>query len=295
MREIKIPQRLMDAVAGDDCAERLHWLAALPDQVAEIASGWSLELADPLVPGGQSAWVAPARNQAGEALVLKVGWRHWEAEHEADALRLWDGDGAVRCLATRSLEGTIALLLERCRPGRQLIRLPEPAQDVVLAHLLRRLWQHEPPTGHPFDSLEGMCDRWADSFELAFETDRRGLDPGLARAGIETLRRLPATAGRSVLLCTDLHAANVLSAQREPWLVIDPKPFVGDPAYDAVQHMLNCEQRLATDPARLSRRMAELLGVDPERVRLWLFARCVQESLQDITMREPARRLAAYS
>jgi streptomycin 6-kinase len=94
------------------------------------------------------------------------------------------------------------------------------------------------------------------------------------------------------LLCTDLHAGNVLAADREPWLVIDPKPFIGDPAYDAVQHMLNCDERLATNPAGLSRRMAELLGVDPERVRLWLFARCVQESLHDVTMRDPARRLA---
>jgi streptomycin 6-kinase len=74
--------------------------------------------------------------------------------------------------------------------------------------------------------------------------------------------------------------------------VIDPKPFVGDPAYDTVQHMLNCDERLATNPAGLSRRMAQLLGVDPERVRLWLFARCARESLHDPTMRQPARRLA---
>jgi streptomycin 6-kinase len=59
-----------------------------------------------------------------------------------------------------------------------------------------------------------------------------------------------------------------------------------------VQHMLNCDQRLATDPADLAQRMAQLLEVDPERVALWLFARCTQESLQDLTMREPARRLA---
>ena len=94
-----------------------------------------------------------------------------------------------------------------------------------------------------------------------------------------------------MLLCTDLHAGNVLSSQRQPWLVIDPKPFVGDPAYDAIQHMLNCD-RLAEDPAGLATRMAALLAVDPERVMLWLFARCAQESLHDATMREPARRLA---
>jgi streptomycin 6-kinase len=95
-----------------------------------------------------------------------------------------------------------------------------------------------------------------------------------------------------VLLCTDLHAGNVLAAEREPWLVIDPKPCVGDPAFDAVQHMLNCDERLVTDPVGLSQRMADLLEVDPDRVRLWLFARCGQESLHDLTMRGLAHQLA---
>jgi streptomycin 6-kinase len=106
------------------------------------------------------------------------------------------------------------------------------------------------------------------------------------------LRELPRSADRNALLATDLHADNVLSSQREPWLVIDPKPFVGDPAFDAVQHMLNCDARLAADPAGLADRMARLLDVEAARVRLWLFARCAQESLHDATMREPARLLA---
>jgi streptomycin 6-kinase len=290
---ILIPQQLADAVDEDDYPARCDWLAALPQIIEDIASDWALELGEPYLPGGQCAWVAPARNPAGDELALKVGWRHREAEHEPDALRFWDGDGAVRCFATRSLEDTTALLLERCVPGAPLkCSLPEPEQDVVLAGLMRRLWARHPQDGHPFGSLKDMCDQWADWFELDFAADRRGLDPGLAREGITTLRELPSTADRGVLLCTDLHAGNVLAAQRWPWLVIDPKPFIGDPAYEPVQHMLNCDERLATDPAGLARRMAGLLDLNPERVRLWLFARCAQESLHDLTMREPARQLA---
>lgn len=52
-----------------------------------------------------------------------------------------------------------------------------------------------------------------------------------------------------MLLCTDLHGDNILAAQRESWLAIDPKPYLGDPAYDTLQHMLNCEGRLAAHPA----------------------------------------------
>lgn len=290
---IRIPAQLADAVEEDDYPERLQWLAALPGVVEEIASSWELELGDPYLPGGQCAWVAPARNSAGEELVLKVGWRHREAEHEADALRFWDGHGAVRCFATRSLDDTTALLLERCTPGHQLnCSVPEPEQDAIIARLLHRLWSRQPQDEHPFGSLEEMCTMWADWFEVDYAGASHGLDPGLARTGIAALRELPGTARSSVLLCIDLHAGNVLAAGREPWLVIDPKPFIGDPAYDPIQHMLNCDQRLAADPAALAHRMAELLDLDRERVRLWLFARCAQEALHDPTMREPARRLA---
>jgi streptomycin 6-kinase len=93
-------------------------------------------------------------------------------------------------------------------------------------------------------------------------------------------------------LLTDLHHFNVLAARREPWLVIDPKPYVGDPAYDALQHMLNFPDRLAADPGGLADRMARLLDLDPRRVRLWLFARCVQESVDEPALREVAARLA---
>jgi streptomycin 6-kinase len=84
-----------------------------------------------------------------------------------------------------------------------------------------------------------------------------------------------------MLLATDLHAGNVLRAEREPWLVIDPKPFVGDPAYDATQHLSNCGARLRTDPQGTISRFAEFLEVDQERVRLWMFARAAAEPRDD--------------
>jgi streptomycin 6-kinase len=290
---IEIPRRLRRSVEEDDDPRRHAWLARLPEQIAQLATSWSLVVGEPLLPGGQCAWVAPAPNHAGRELVLKLGWRHPEAEHEADALRLWDRDGAVRCVADEMLEDTIALLLERCMPGTPLkSALPEPDQDVVLATLLRRLWDHQPPERHPFRPLHVICDDWADSFERGFDTDDRGLDPALARDAIALLHELPRSAGDAVLLCTDLHAENILAAEREPWLAIDPKPFIGDPAFDVIQHMLNCDARLASDPVALARRMAGLLELDSDRVELWLFARCAQEALNDPTMRALAALLA---
>jgi streptomycin 6-kinase len=102
---------------------------------------------------------------------------------------------------------------------------------------------------------------------------------------------LPDTADRQVLLCTDLHAGNILAAQREPWLVIDPKPYLGDPAFDPLQHLLNCE-RLTSDPVGLAHRMADLLELGPDRLVAWLFARCVLESLDQPALACVAARLA---
>jgi streptomycin 6-kinase len=228
--------------------------------------------------------------------VLKVGFRFsgGDERDEAAGLRVWDGNGAVRLYAAHESESAYALLLERCLPGTPLGQaLPEPEQDLVVVGLLRQLWA-QPHAAYPFRPLAQMCAAWAEEFEQEYAAagaaDRIG--PGLARAGIALFRVLPETAGDQVLLCTDLHGDNILAAQRAPWLVIDPKPYVGDPAYDLLQHMLNCEDRLAADPAALVTRMAGLAGMDAGRVRQWLFARSVQESIGSPLMRQVARQLA---
>jgi streptomycin 6-kinase len=270
-----LPRNLVHAAEAEG---RQGWLAtALPAALGQVHQMWSLRAGEPFQPGGQTAWVAPARDASGARLVLKIAWPHPDAAHEADGLRAWAGNGAVRLRAAHDFGDATALLIERCLPGTPLSGRPEPEQDLVVAALLRRLWI-EPDREYPFQSLQLMCRQWADSFEQRAAAGQLPLDPGLARAGIALFRELPATATSQVLLCTDLHAGNVLAAAREPWLAIDPKPYVGDPAYDPLQHMLNCDERLRSDPHGLARRMAGLLGLDPGRVLLWLFARCVQES-----------------
>jgi len=294
--EFEVPRNLVRALE-EDAEPRLvrgRWMAALPFIVSEVARRWSLGLGRPFQPGGSASWVAPVRNDRGERLVLKVGLPHDEALHEAEGLRAWNGEGAVRLHDALVIDETRALLLETCEPGIPLSRLAAPEQDAVVAGLLRRLWI-EPAVAHQFRPLQSMCDAWADAFEktLASFADRGGLlDPGLTGAGIELLRGLPATSERSVLLCTDLHPQNVLAASREPWLMIDPKPYVGDPTYDAVQHMLNFRARLSADPAGFVKGMAGLLDLSADRLRQWLFARCVQESIEQPHLGDVANSLA---
>lgn len=257
---------------------REPWLQGLGEHIEGAARRWSLTLAEPFEPGGQTAWVAPAHSVEFGDVVLKIGWWHMEGADEAAGLRAWGGDGAVRVFADERLTpSTTALVLERCEPGTTLAEQPEEEQDLVIAELLPRLW-HRASEARGFRPLQAMCDYWADSFEKKLALGNDAIDPGIARQGVALFRTLPGSASEQRLLCTDLHAGNVLASQREPWLVIDPKPFVGDPTYDALQHLLNCEERLLADPEGLVARFAGLLGLDADRLLAWLFARCVVES-----------------
>ena len=213
------------------------------------------------------SWVAPAALADGTSAVLKLGMPHMEGEHEIPGLRFWDGNPTVRLIEADDDLG--AMLLERGEPGTLLRELPEPEQDTVIAGLLRRLWRR-PSEPHPFRPLSDLMAHW--SRETQANTERWP-DAGIVREGLRLFTELPRSAPVEVLLATDLHAGNVVRAQREPWLVIDPKPFLGDAAYDATQHLLNCEARLRSDPDRTIRHFADLLSVDHERVRLWTFAR----------------------
>jgi streptomycin 6-kinase len=260
----RVPERL-----AEHSADRGGWLEALPDLVVGLARRWSLTLGAPFEPGGECAWVAPA----GDDLVLKVGWTHDEARDEAAGLRTWNGRRTVRLLDADVEGTTTALLLERASPGTPLATREGPEQDVVLAGLLRRLWV-DPGMGHPFRPLHEMCDAWIEEAR----PELGHLDAGLVRDGLALFAELPRHQTDQVLLATDLHAENVLAAQREPWLVIDPKPYVGDPAYDVLQHLLNDRAQLLADARGFARRMAGLTGLDGDRVVAWLFARCVVEA-----------------
>ncbi|MBI4940197.1 MAG: kinase [Actinobacteria bacterium] len=284
---LALPSQLRAVAASGDEPGLGEWVAdRLPAAVRAATRRWALRLEPPYEPGGYCSWVAPGVDGGGRSVVLKVGWPHEDSTWEPVALRLWGGDGAALLLDVLDgldPDGTRALLLERCDPGvtlgRTFVGADEPEQDVVLAGLLRRLWASPAPDGLP--ALEAMCARWVAEFRLrrAARGAAAPLDDALVEAGLAEYLALAASAPEQVLLCTDLHAGNVLSARREPWLAIDPKPHVGDAAYDATQHLLNCPDRLAADPVGLARRMAGLLDVDPNRVVRWLFARGVVESL----------------
>lgn len=211
----------------------------------------------------------------GAGAILKIGLPHMEGLHEIAGLRYLDGDPTVRLLDAE--ENLNAMLLERCDPGKPLRSLFQPDQDVIIAGLLKRFWR-VPDEPHPFRPLSLLIEHWVSETKRA---ESRWHDSALVLDGFSAFDQLTSTSFSNILLATDLHAGNVLSSTREPWLVIDPKPFVGDRAFDATQHLLNCRARLRFNSRELITRVADLFELDYDRVRLWTFARLAAEPRED--------------
>jgi streptomycin 6-kinase len=230
-----------------------------------------LTLGEPYV-AGAAGYTVRAELQDGTRAVLKLVFPHRESEHEADALAHWNGDGAVALLAhDRERQ---ALLIERCEPGTPLGDLGlDGALDVAVA-LLPRLWK---PAGEPFRPLAEEAAWWAGYLPGRWEAWGRPFERQLLDAALDALRSLPATtAGEHVLLHQDLHAGNVLAAEREPWRAIDPKPLVGEREFGIAALVRGGELGHGRHPVvhRLDRLTSEL-GLDRERARLWALGQTI--------------------
>ncbi len=242
------------------------WLASLPGKLAEAADQWSLRLGRPYE-GSYVSLVLPATRDDGAEVVLKLQLPHPESDHEATALRTWGGAGAVRLLA--HAPELHALLIERCVPGAHLATLDvDDALDVFVG-LLPRLWIS---AGEPFTPLASEALGWATALPARWERSGRPFGRSLVDAAVDVLRELAGSQDDSVLLHQDLHADNVLSAEREPWLAIDPKPLVGERAFGIAPVVRAYE--LGHDRRAVRHRLDRLsdeLGLDRERARGWAF------------------------
>src|ERR1700712_554460 len=143
---VRIPESLrVGVIAWQD--DGPDWADSLPALAAHACEHWELTLGDPYE-GGHVAWVAPAERADGTLCVLKLPYPDDESQHEADALELWNGDGAVRLLEREDM--TRALLLERIDPGTTLLELPDAEEATAIAcALLPRLW-------HPLEGASGF-------------------------------------------------------------------------------------------------------------------------------------------
>ncbi|MFF5333990.1 aminoglycoside phosphotransferase family protein [Streptomyces sp. NPDC013181] len=272
---IVIPEEFARTTIAREGEAGAAWLRELPGLAAQLADGWSC-VPDGEVMFGGVGIIVPVRRDGTPPAVLKVSFPHPGNDHEPDAFVAWDGRGAVT-LYERD-DARYAMLLERATPV-TLAEAAEGDEVVTVAARLGRRLAVPAPAGLP--RLSERADAWEeelrkDAAELTHALPRPVLDAALATVR-ELGRNQPET-----LVHGDLHGRNILRAEREPWLAVDPKGYVGDPAYDAGTLLKSRAFTLAEADDlhaavhRVIAVYADAAELDRERVRRWAQLHAVQ-------------------
>jgi streptomycin 6-kinase len=265
---MQLPQAFVETWAHEP-----EWLAAIPGLLRELAGDWSLELEDPI--DTPYSLVVPT----GDAMLKLNAPSHFEAEHEADALERWDGRGAVRLLARDDQRR--AFLMERCVPGTTLWKAADRADAVeldVMTELLSRLRCRD--DDRRFRLLADVADRWAAELPDRYELAGKPFERKLLDFALDVFSSVDPSA--RFLVNQDLHGLNVLRATREPWLVIDPKPLVGEQEINGVSLVRNAAAGRQSGPS-VEGWLDALrdLGYDRERAHAWAVAHTLAWSWEE--------------
>lgn len=256
-----------------------RWVRELPALLDWCAARWSLTLL-PREHELSFNFVTPALRADGTSAILKVGFPNAELLSEIEALRVYAGRGINRLLEAAPERG--ALLLERLQPGRMLVELAvedDERATAVAAEVMRALWRPA-PAQHRFPNVSD----WIGGMVKLRPTFGGGTGPFPERLVTQAERlfdELLASAPPPVLLHGDLHHYNILTAQRRPWLAIDPKGVIGEPAYETGALLRNPFPTAAGWPdlrhllARRVDLLAERLELDRQRILGWGAAQCV--------------------
>ncbi len=266
--------RTMVEVYGE---EGTGWLARLPGLLLSLEQQWSLTVMPPFVPLTYN-YVAPAVRSDGLDVVLKVGFPSAEFSSEMEALRLYDGHGIVQLLEADPERG--AMLLEYLKPGTPLSSLTDDEEATsIAAAVMSQLWRPA-PIEHQFPTVA----TWASGLgrlRKQFDGTTGPLPAALVERAEALFTELLASASEPVLLHGDLHHDNIVRAERQPWLALDPKGLVGEPAYEVgalLRNQLPEPLTLSNGGRILARRLdqlAEELNPDRERLRAWGVAQAV--------------------
>ncbi len=244
------------------------WVDGLPTLLAACERDYGLTVGAPFELSYN--YVAPARRADGTDVVLKLSPHGDDFRHELTATRHFAGRGMARLLESDETRGIA--LLERLLPGRMLVELGDDERETeIAAEVMLALRRGAPP-----DTTLPTTRDWFAAF-AKHRTEHGGPGP-LPRDAFEygeaMYEELLRTSGQPVLLHGDLHHYNILSAERAPWLAIDPHGVVGEAAFETGAYFGNPADLLTRPhPERILERrahvFAERLGLDRQRVLAW--------------------------
>lgn len=247
------------------------WLDGLPDLLNGACDQWGLEVGSPF-DGGSVSYVAPAK-RGEQQLVLKIQWPHEECMYEADALKLWNGNGAAQ-LIEHDAQNHI-LLMERCIPGLTLAESDIADPIGIAASVVQKLWV---PASGSFKHISDEAKDWhvdlsANANKMAKIGARKIID-----AALDYLVELPKSLDEQdlseiVLTHQDLHGLNIISSERDGFLAIDPKPLLAPREFSLAPIIRSAELGHSEKEViyRLDRLTSEL-GLDRQKTAAWTIA-----------------------
>jgi streptomycin 6-kinase len=247
----------------------------LPSEIRAMAAQWELR-PDGKAKQGARSTVLPVRTSDGALAVLKIGFPDAASEHEHLVLRRWGGNGAVQLL--RADPPRRALLLERLH-AQTLDTLPDVDACEVVARLYPRI---HVPAMPQLPTLTSYVEQWVSDFEALPRS--APIPHRLVEQAIALIREVGDEPANTVVHGY-LDYEHVLAADREPWLVIAPKPMNGDPHFELAPMLWSRWDELAGNIRDGVRRrfytLIDAAGLDEERARAWVVVRVVREAIRD--------------
>lgn len=259
------------------------WLEQLPSLVQSCYDKWALTQ-DGEFQDLSFNFALPVR-RLGERAVLKLGPHPKGLAREARALLAYDGCGAVRLLEQDESAG--ALLMERALPGNSLRESTEQEALASVSVVAERLLSVKTEKLSKAFTPVGT---WGLGFEkfLRESQGTHSIPTEMIFEADGIFKQLQRTAERETLLHADLHQSNILKAEREEWLAIDPKGIWGDPAYELGAFVRNPMPTLAerknleTVLANRLDYFAKNFGFGRERIWGWSYSQCVLAAIWSI-------------
>ena len=277
-----LPYRFVANIKNYFGEEGMKWLSRLPSLIDGAIQRW--DLTDIQQIDNLSVNYVAFAKRDGEEVVLKIGVINHEFISEMTALRIFDGDGAVRLL--ESDEDNYMFLMERVRPGTMLVALEDDERRTHIAcDVMTHLWRPAPEgpliqLSEWFEGLKGL--------RVRFDGGTGPFPEKLVGRAESLLPELFADSSPHVLMHGDFHHFNVLSSERG-WLAIDPKGVIGPAGYEVGPLLMNPWGDFLNrpDPVGITERrlaiLSERLGLPRDQLKDWGICHSVISAWWDLT------------
>ncbi|NHN28854.1 aminoglycoside phosphotransferase family protein [Paenibacillus agricola] len=267
-----LPESFISTIKGVHQEKGELWLEKLDSLIQYCEQRWSCQVLAPYPLSYH--FVAPIRFNKGTEAVLKLGVPGKEMIHEVEALRLYKGNGCAQLWDSDTAKGI--LVLERANPGHTLKAVADDEEATLLAAAVMRKLQVRPPIQPLFPSTLD----WSKGLQKLRSRYNGGTGPlpePMVRKAEDYFAKLHASWRNVQLLHGDLHHENILAAEREPYIAIDPKGVIGEPEYGVIPFLINhLPEHNAIDVIRRRIELfTEELSLNKTRIIAWGYSHSV--------------------